>query len=207
VDTYLGLPVLDLTEPDRADGTVDRHGRRVFELNTQTGARAFDYPGPSDTVVRDFEWVAFSRAEVKAMLDFVDGRRGRAVPFWLRGYERAFNLAFLHILGEYQLTVEAVDYHSQVFPVGPQRRHMAIRLDSGIYIYRRIIAAVDLGAGTEGINFAPEDGLPEPILSAPGLLVFMRYCRLDSDEVRVEWSGGDFARCKLPVREIPREVP
>jgi hypothetical protein len=106
-------------------------------------------------------------------------------------------------------------YAEHVFPQGAARRHVAVQREpdpahfpggpiTHPFIYRRITGAeVGFGGATEILSIDEAFGvsLLDPFIA------LLRYCRLDSDEVRVEWSGGQFARCRLPVREIPRETP
>lgn len=202
MSTYLGALVLDVTEPDRAGGSSDRSTRKIFELDSQSGMRSFDAASPADSLVRQFEWVCFSRAEVKVLRDFIDTCAGRAVPFWLRTWERDFNMT-INSNGRFYV-VSDVRYASLVFPLGNYRRHVSIRADSGTFHHRRVINAASNGNGTETLTI--ESGTFETV-SPPGLVSFLRYSRLDSDEIRIDWEGGAFARAVLPIRELPNEVP
>lgn len=201
---YLGVPVLDLTEPDRAAGIGDRFERRQLESNTQTGIRSFYTPGTVDATLRRLEWACFSRAEALAMREFLLGRRGRALPFWLSAWESDLPLATSYAASDPSIVIAYVGYAALVFPLGAARRHVQIRGNSGAYHQRRITNAVDNGNGTETLTL--ETSIAEAV-TAPGLVTFLRYSRLDADEITVTWTGGQFARVLVPVREIPRETP
>jgi hypothetical protein len=78
------------------------------------------------------------------------------------------------------------------------------------WLYRKVVAAFP--AAPFPIDIEEVLDLDQSFEGTGGIesastIAYLRYCRLDSDEVRVEWSGGQFARCRLPVREIPRETP
>jgi hypothetical protein len=204
VSDYLGVTVLDATEPDRAGGTEDEHDRRIFELNSQTGILDVHVPGPANIVVRNFEWVCFTRAEAKTMRTFIADRYGRAVPFWLRTWERDLELTLPYIANDPAIFVREVGYRTLAFPLGPYRRHLSIRADSGVFYHRKITAAEVQDATTD--RLALDSPIPAAI-AVPGFVNFLRYSRLDADEPRIRWDGGQFARCSLPVRELPKETP
>ncbi len=201
---YLGATVLDLTEPDRASGAQDKFERRLFEMNTQTGIRTVDAPGPADAVVRDFVWTSMSRAEVKVLRDFIDSCAGRWTPFWLMTWQRDLELSTSYVANDPSIVIQAANYAALVFPTGNYRRHLALRGDSGTFYFRSISAAVDNGNGTETLTLSASIG---EAITAPGLLSFLRLARLDTDEPRIAWEGGAFAKCSLPIREIPKETP
>lgn len=202
---YLGVAILDATEPDRADGTDDTLERVVHELSDGIGTRSVEVPSPADTLAREFAWVCFSRAEAETLRTFIEGRLGRALPFWLQTWEQDFTLASDHAADSIALTVEARAYTDLLFPLGSQRRHIGVRAPGGSFNYRRIVSCVDNGNGTETLTLDTKiaDALP----AAGTFINFLRYSRFDADVFDIEWTGGHYARCLLPVRELPNEVP
>lgn len=201
---YLGVPVLDVTEPDRAAGTEDEFDRKFYEINSQTGVREVHVPGPADSLVRQFEWVCFSRAEAKVLRDFIAARYGRAVPFWLRSWERDLTLVQDYAANDPSIKVREVGYRTSVFPLGPYRRHLSVRANSGTFYQRRATAVSVVDTATDAVTL--ETPIAEAI-TVPGLVCFLRYSRLEEDEPKIRWGGGHYARCALAVREIPRETP
>lgn len=201
---YLSTSILDFTEPDRADGTEDVLDRRILELSGGTGTRTVDVPGPADAAVRSFAWLCFSRAEVKTLRTFIESCLGRGVPFWLQTWEEDFTLASDHVADSIALTVLGASYSALVFPNGRQRRHIGVRAPGGAFNYRQIMNAVDNLDGTETLTLSASitDALP----AAGTFISFLRYSRLDTDTPEIEWDGGYYARCLLPVRELPNET-
>lgn len=200
---YRGLPVLDVL-PDRGDGAADDVDRRVFLLDSKTGTRTVEAPATSPQATRDFLWTCFSRAEARALREFVTARRGRARPFWVLSWEQDFALAGDHSVDASVLVVLDRDYAAHVFPAGQSRRHLAVRV-AGVNYYRHVESAVDNGNGTESL--ALDAPIPVEMPAAGTLVASLRYARLDVDEPRIEWSGGHYAACTLAMREIPAETP
>lgn len=202
--SYLTVPILDFSEPDRQTGTDDGFERVIRELQPTTGTHAAETASPADMVTRRFAVVCYSRAEVRTMRTFFEGRLGRAVPFWLQTWEEDFTLAASHPSGSATLTVLAAGYATLVFPQGPQRRHIGLQGPTGAFSYRRITNAVDNGNGTETLTL---DTATDADLTTASLVTFLRYSRFDSDAIEIEWHGGHYAECMMPVRELPNEVP
>jgi len=201
---YRSLPVLTVV-PDRADGSPDDVERGVLLLDSDTGARAADARSTAPQVVRAFAWWNASRAEVKALREFVNNRRGRARPFWAPSWQQDFALASDHAPGASVLVVRARDYAARVSPAGQGRRHLAVRTAAGATYYRHVEGAVDNLNGTESLTL--DLAIPDALAAATTLTSSLRFYRLDTDEPRFEWSGGQFATCSLPVRELPSEAP
>jgi len=202
--SYLGFTVLDLTEPDRADGTRDEFERRIYELNSQTGIRSVDVPSPADTVVREFQWASLSRAEVKVLRSFIDARNGRGIAFWLLGWEH--DLRFLPGSESFEnpIFIDIVGYTANVFPIGSQRRHLAVRDRTTNAVYFRKVLSALVTATEEQLTL---DSSMPAFDTDFATISFLRFARLDTDEPRIEWSGGQYARCALPIRELPLETP
>jgi hypothetical protein len=207
---YLGFPVLDVTVEDRGDGTAERYEQKRFELNTQTGTRTIDAPGlPAG--VREFLWTCFSRVEVEVLRVFIDGRRGRAVPFWLQLPEVAMRL--LSSTGSPTLQIDYINF-ALAFAAAGGRAHLAIESDAppfGVYSYRKVVS-VTAGFPADAIEIVGLDsGPPGGGVWGEGArsnrIHVLRLCRLDTDEARIEWEGGAFARCRLPIHELPNETP
>jgi hypothetical protein len=202
---HRGVTILDVTDPDRGDGSSDDLERRIFELQTGTGTKTVDVPGPADSVVRQFEWMCFSRAEAKVLRTFIEGRLGMALPFWLNTWSEDFTLNADHGTNSTTLTVLYNGYSALVFPLGNMRRHIHVKAPDGTVHTRYVSNAVDNGNGTETLTL---ESLIAPALTVAGTLIsFLRYSRLDTDEPAIAWTGGQYARSTLPVREIPNEAP
>lgn len=199
--THRGFDVLEL-DPDRGSGRAEEVERKVFILDSVMGIHGGEAADPAAQVVREFLWMAFTRAEAKALRDFVDVRKGRAVPFWVASWDEDVKLNADHVAG-LTLTVLAVGYTAQMFAVGSARRHLAIRLPGGTTYYRKVAGSVDNGDGTETLTL--EETVPVPMPEAT-LVSILHFVRLDNDAVEIEWSGG-FSQAQMKMRDLPTETP
>lgn len=200
--TYRGFDVLEL-EPDRGGGTPEEIERKVFVLDSVTGIRSSEAADPSPATVRDFAWLTFNRTEAKALRDFLDARQGRAVPMWVPAWEEDMTLTADHGAVAV-LTILGMGYAAQMFPPGSMRRHLAIRVPGGAFHYRKVIAAVDNGNGTETVTL--ETAVPVAMPLRGTLIAILHFARLDDDVVEIEWAG-QFAEARLRTRDLPTETP
>lgn len=202
---YRALPVLTVV-PDRGSATRDDVERRVYLLDGRLGVRFSDAPSAAPQTVRDFAWLCFSRAEARALREFVDARRGRARPFWMLAWQQDLELSADLAPGAGALTVRERGYTSMIFPAGNGRRHVAVRgLPGGAFHYRKVTASVDNGDGTETLTL--DATVPDALPAATTFTTFLRFSRLEEDEQRIDWAGGHYASCLLPMRELTGEAP
>ena len=201
--THRGFDVLEL-EPDRGVATGEDFERKVFVMDSITGAREGDAVDVAPASVRDFRWLAFNRTEAKERRDFIDARKGRAVPCWFPAWEEDLTLATDHAPGALTLVILSMGYTLHMFPGSNTRRHLAIRVPGGTFYYRKVGAAIDNGNGTETLTL--EEPVPVTMPSSGTLVAFLHFARMDADEVEIEWVG-QFSECVLRTRDLPTEVP
>lgn len=197
--TYLGSDVLDVTDPDRGSGAEDEVERRIIVLDSLTGTRTSFTADAGPTSSRVFRWRCFSRAEWRTLRTFLDGKFGRAIPFWLNTQEADLTLAADVGASDLTITGNLCGYTAQLFPFRA-RRHLAIydKLTGTRYL-RRVTDAV-AGATTETLTL--ESALGAGVTAASSLVSFLRLSRMDTDRPRIEWSSGHYCECDLPIREL-----
>lgn len=205
MSTYLGLDVLDQVVHDRA-GTVDETLRRKFALlDTGTGAREADTQALAPSPVRPFLWTCLSRADVAVLRAFLDARAGRCVPFWVPSYQQDLTLAADLPSAGSSATVRWVGYALHMFPPGGGRRHVALYEPGTSLTFRKVTAATDPGDGlTESL--ALSSPAPRLFPAASTIVSFLKLCRLEEDDVRIEWAGRGYAQAALRLRELPLEA-
>lgn len=201
--TYRGFDVVEI-EPDRGSGTPDEIQRKVFVMDSTTGARTAVAADPAPTDVRTFRWLAFNRTEAKDLRDFLDARKGRAIPCWIPAWEEDMTLAADQSPGATSFPVLFMQYTALMFPNTNARRHLAIRVPGGTFYYRKVSGAVDNGNGTETVTI--ESAIPVAMPANGTLICFLHFARLDDDVNEIEWVG-QYAECEVPVRDLPTEVP
>lgn len=141
------------------------------------------------------------------MREFLDARKGRAVPFWLPSYQWDLSLAEDAIEDEAILTVNWVRYTEQMYGTTGARRHIAMWALGQIGMeYYKITDATDPGDDiTESITITPIADRDYPAAST--VISFLKYCRLENDLIEISYPDGQHAQATIMVRELPLEAP
>lgn len=200
---YGGIDVLEL-QPDRGQPTSDQIARKVYLHGGVTGARFADSPVSAPSFGRSFTWFCTTRAAVAELRGFIDGRRGRRLPFWAASWQDDLTLAADATAGVTTLSVADTGY-LEVFAAGTSRRRLALRAADGSWSYRKVTDADDAGGGL--LTLTLDSGIASDLPAGRALISFLRLCRLDVDEVRIGWASIRLARAEFQIRELPREVP
>ncbi len=203
--TYLGLDVLDQAAHNRR-GVFQDDSQRAFDLlDTGTGTRSSDARGSAPTPVRPFLWTCVGRSAVAALRAFVHARRGRAVPFWVPTYQRDLTLATDLVSGASTATVLWVGYTQHLFP-NTGRRHLAFIQPGGTMLLRKVTGATDPGTATTE-DLALDSAVSPTQPAATTILSFLRLCRLESDEVVLEWGSRGTCEATLHLHDLGMEAP
>lgn len=200
--THKGFDVFPF-HPNRTGPAAEQFQRRVEVLDPVTGDIAVDQqsaaPAPAiPVIVTCFGW-----EEVAALRDFLDARKGRAVPFWLPSYHEDLALAAECTAGSASALISRVGY-AEMFAPTRSRRHLVLWEPHLPFEAYQVTTAVDLGL-TESLTLAPVASRTYP--AATTLISFLKFCRLDSDLTQIRWPSARVAEATLTVREIPTEVP
>lgn len=203
---YKGFDVLELNY-NRIGTIAERVSRKFQLLDGLTGARQSDEQAPAPNPVRPFSWVAFDNTERKVMMDFLDARVGRAVPFWLPSFQWDLRLDAELAASGPTATIQWVRYEQQMFGTTGARRHIALwDLGIGSFEYYRISGATDPGNGfTETITIDPVAVRTYTV--ARTVISFLKLCRLEEDLARVKSPNTRVSEATIQVRELPMEAP
>ena len=204
--TYLGYDVIEVNF-NRLGAIEERSRRKFVLLDPGTGKRLSDAHAPAPAGARPFIWTARTRAESAAMRDFIDARKGRAIPFWLPSYQWDLRLAEDAVTDQAILSIEWVRYTEQMWGTTGARRHLAIfELGQEDMDYYQISAASDPGDDvTESITIDPTAVRDYP--KASTVISFLKLCRLATDEIEISYPDGKHATAAFPVIELPLEAP
>jgi hypothetical protein len=206
VNQYLGIDLLEIP----GDGQVprdDAFGRAFTLVGPGTGKRIPDDPVGVSSAVREYQWVGIGAADVQALKDFVDARKGRAHAFWLHTFEEDLRIASLALSGQSFIEIEAIGYAANLFPASAGRRHIAIiNRVTGVTLIRKITAAENLLNGLESLTL--DSPLTQTISgSAQWRTSFLRLCRLEDDAVVFAFDGRAYTTAQIRAREVPLEAP
>lgn len=205
--TYLGYDVLEL-DFNRKGPVEDRLDRDFALLDPETGKRLADEITVAPAGTRTFVWTAFGRAEIATMRTFLEARKGRAVPFWLPTYQFDLALAEDLLTSATIATIEWVRYTQQMLGTTGARRHIALWTEGipGGMSYHLIEDADDPGNGTtESLTITP--GATTDYDADATVISFLKFCRLESDQVRISYPDTDHAEAEIQIRELPLEAP
>lgn len=201
---YLGFDVLEV-EPNWRDGREDGYKREWFRLDPGVGKVQVDDQAGLAITEQDFSWFMGDRAAIAAFKAFLAARKGAAVPFWFPTWRKDLQLYADALSGATTVNIVSIGFTKYVFP-NPARRFVAIILQDGTKLYRRITDSTDPGNGlyeTITIDSAPGVALP----AATTMLCYLPLCRLAEDKVSVTWQSATAAEADLSFVEIPEEVP
>ena len=193
-------------EPGSKAGRDDALNRGFSILDAGMGPRAAESPEIAPSAVRSYLWQADSHAEVAALRQFVDDCKGRLEAFWLPTL--VYDLTWANAPGTGStLTIHSIGYSAGLFPGSGARRHLSFRQRFGtVRMYRMVTAAVDNGDGTETLTL---DSPLDTAVTDPGdwIISFLRLCRMEDDQITIDWQGQAYAEAVLRFHELPAEAP
>ena len=196
---YLGRPVFDFI-PNHVTPRLT-----VFDDATRERL-GFGIPTPfstGNTSVRQYriDLRTSTRAELRAVEDFFDARRGSFSGFWFPTWNADFALAQDYNAGATSAMVKDSGFAAN-WDQFTGWRHLAILSPETGIVALREIAAVSSNPPMEGLQWAtplPVASLPETILSH---LVYVRFAQ---DSLAVNFITPDIAEIQVTLTELPEE--
>lgn len=191
-DAYRSTDVL--ADPGM-DGTNTRALERVMSrVDFTTGKFSYDSIQAAPFGSLDINISLEGKSEIANFLGWLNVRQGRQKAFWLPTWEQDFeNVA---ATDTDIFTADSFGY-TAAYNVTESRRDIAFINGDGTMDYRRITDSEDDDT-TE--TFTVDSDLPDPL--APERTSFLRFCRLDQDEVELSWITTDDLVTKLKAREL-----
>lgn len=135
------------------------------------------------------------RTEISHFFGWLDARWGRQKAFWLPSWEKDFENVTR--TGAATFTAKSFGYTAQ-YANAESRRDVALIKPDKTMLYRRITGSSDNGT-TE--TFTVDSNLPDPLPSLDRAS-FLRYLRLDQDEIDLNWITTEDMTATLRVREL-----
>jgi hypothetical protein len=205
---YLGVPFLS-TNPNRVFSAAERQRLKATVMDAQTGPRTVTAPTSVPAKSRSIEVLALDLGKIYELRQHLMACQGKLKPFWVPSWQRDLVLAASSGSGVGTITIKECGYATRIWPSGAARRHLAIRKPGGsVMLLRRVTAAVSNGNGTETLTLVGPAGETTlgVAVAIDWLVMFIRYVRLDEDEIFIEWTGKA-ARCELPITDLVEETP
>ncbi len=197
--TFQSLEVLD-TMPNRVGEEEDVAGRLIEVLDPGTGPVWIDSPSEAPTLLRQqFLRTMMAESDVLPFVAFLDRRRGRGVPFLVCSWQQDLTLAAGVSAGATQITVHPCGYPELLFATGTGRHLIGVRHPTtGNWSYHEVTAAI-LDGSVERLTIDPSAPVAWPIGS---LISFLRFCRLESDDVEIDFWRPGAMQAQLAIREL-----
>jgi len=202
---YQGLDVLEI-DADGSFARLDDHARGIEGIGADTGRREVDDVAGETGLVREYAWTGLGLADVAELKAFMDARRGRAIPFWLPSTLEDLTLNGDHLAAHLFIDIPTIGYASNLFPYTGARRHLFFRpIAGGASVYRKVINAMNNLIGTESLFLEAALGVDMP--KSGWIVGFLRCCRLEDDELSINWRSRGYQTARIRVRELPLEAP
>jgi hypothetical protein len=201
--SYRGFPVLD-TRPAHARDPETSLDRVAYRVDDDIGlVNTHDDVGiPLYRQVHD--WNLDGRPALNAwrsMVYHLNGKRNSIwVPTWLDDLTLAASMTSVATA----MVVAWSGYAARIAQA-VNRRDLRIQLTSGTVLYRRVLASVDNGNGTETLTL--DSALGEAVTPAQVSQVsFMGLCRSDSDQFELGWWRSDYVDVTTAWRARQHDV-
>lgn len=193
LDTYVSTDVL--ADPGMNGDNTSTIERVMSPVDFQVGQFSYDsiQTAPFGTI--DINIDISGKEEVAVFLGWLNTRQGRQKAFWMPTWEKDFDN--IERTGDDTFTADSFGYTAAYNSI-EGRRDIAFIAADGSMEFRRIAESSDDDT-TETITVTTED-LPDPL--EPERTSFLRYCRLDQDEVQLNWLTTDDVTAQLKAREL-----
>lgn len=200
-DTYLGYRVYPL-KPNWAGDIDVEHLRKLAELDYDTGLNWINDESGMASIVKRWNWMHKTRAEIVAFRSWLAARNGRQSRFWSETQGDDMDLAAPIGSTDTSFQIRNIGYQRYLNGRG-DRRHIAIRTLAGAVYYRQITGATEDSATLETLAIDSALGAlvsPADIAS----IRFMHLTRLESDSIDIVWHHLGLAETTAVMRSLPQ---
>lgn len=209
---YQGTDLLDLT-PERATSPDAQHVLR-FGAVVDDVAGAFGVAWASRYQVWSsvFRYTCQTRAEIATLKTFLAARRGRYAPCWVPTWTADLTLTVVPNNITQALTITDPGPVARSLLGTRSARYVAVIPAGAGGIYGLIVVPLAIGAphdnGDGTYTLRTDTVYAGPTLPIDRYRVsILKYARLDTDAVRIDYSARDAVRAVLSFVELPWETP
>lgn len=189
--TYRGadvyIPDIDESENQSLEAFSDL---RTFDSNTGIFANDSRYSFSRERFTLTL--LLKDKETISRFYGFLDYRAGRLNPMWVPTDANDIQILNSGTSGSQVLKIRDIGYSTYI-KQDASKRDIALFLNNGTILFRRINGSVNNGDGTEDISV--DSGLGITWDSTTFKYVsFLRFCRFDSDDIEVEFITHDKAK-------------
>lgn len=201
VYTYRGVEVFDPFEfelNDYSEPSEDDSTQQSEVLDARTGIFRIDSDNETSQPGFGYTTQLEGLEQISRFLGWYERRQGALVSLWLPTMQDDFNVVSMD---DDEIVITETDYFAQ-YALADDRVDIALIQDDGTVEFRRI-TAVEQGGDNEvlTVNASVTD-----LAETTEQVCFLLMCRLDADDVMMEWITNDYVEVSMKFREVPKEV-
>jgi hypothetical protein len=200
--TYRSLPVLEV-RPNWGRDVTDEYLQKMALIDMDTGAVVQDEQSQLATVFTQMSWLKSTKAQIKALRQWIYARMGQLVPIWVPTWAHDLTLAQAYNTTDTEIYFKDIGYRKFYGQIG--RRDIRIALKNGNVYYRRLSSPILFAPGVEkisidsalGVSFGPND---------VQMVSFLTLCRLNSDAVEIAYHTPEIAESTVTLRSLQHDL-
>lgn len=210
--TYIGSTLLDLTPDVDTKGATDHTRRFGAFVENPSGVFGVAWGDRYQAWTKTFRYVCRSRAEIATLKSFLAERAGRYLPCWVPTWNDDLVLTVVPDSLTSSITALHPGPSGMALLGTSAARHVAIIPPGADGIYGLIVAPMSVGAATDngdGTVLVRTDAVYfGPTFPAASYRVsLLKFARLDTDSVALDYSVPGVVTAVLPFVELPYETP
>lgn len=199
-----GIPLLLLPPDLDASATARSSMVDMDEFEGDVGAGIGLTHSTLPNTTEQVTFLCKSRAELDELEQFIRALDGRARPFWIPTWTDDVDVLAANAGS---LTIADIDYQTNFFPSIAHRWLLVCPENDPLTWSLRVVSnVIENGDGTETLLTSTPFGSGS-FTSATHRYMFLRFVRLDSDDVTIEYLGGGRAIVTLQIINIPGSYP
>lgn len=201
---YRGFPVLT-TRPSYARDPETSLDRMAYRVDDDVG-RVIEHDEVGVPLYRQVHnWNLDGRQALRAFRGLLYALQGRQRSLWVPTWLDDLTVAATVAAGANTVRVAWSGYARRIAQA-MNRRDLRIELASGAVVYRRILASVDNGDGTETLTLDGSIAGTATPAARVAQVSFMGLCRSDSDQFEFGWWHGEYADVATAWRATVHDV-
>lgn len=198
-DTYLGVPV-NTRRPNWASGVNQTYQRKLARFDYELGTVATLDVSELPVTTTSYRYAHENRADIADWRQWLHAREGRYKAFWQPQWLHDIQLTQAIAPADDILRIKALGMVAN-YNADTNRRDIALRHRSGVWYYRRIIAAGSAGAGLEDIQLNSALGITANPTDFTHI-TWLVLSRLDADAIELNWITSAVATCDIAARSV-----
>ena len=180
---------------DESDNISLEYFTDLRSLDTVTGNYINDPRYSMDRERFAVKLLMEDKAAISKFYGFLEYRQGRLKPFWIPTEAKDLQIVNTGTSGSQVIKIKDIGYATYI-KQDSSKRDVALFLNDGSVLFRRITGSVNNGDGTEDLSLDTALGISWDS-STFKYVSFLKFCRLDSDEIEIEHITNSVARANI----------